>query len=158
MTLLPRLIDDELGHCVAPFGGSRFSTTTRYVRYASKRSSKMTDTSVTKVNCATAPTGKMGQKYLASGVRMAMRLWEEEPSGQATRSSQRQYETIGYVISGRAELELEGQRLTLEPGDSWVVPAEARHSYLIHDTFTAVETTSPPARVHARDETVTGLE
>jgi quercetin dioxygenase-like cupin family protein len=100
----------------------------------------------------------MGQKYLASGVRVAMRLWEEEPSGEATDSSQREYETIGYVISGRAELELEGQKLLLEPGDCWVVPAGARHSYLIREPFTAVEATSPPARVHARDETVTGLE
>ena len=118
----------------------------------------MTDTSIKKVNAATAPTGAMGQKYLASGVRMAMRLWKEEPSGKATYSSEREYETIGYVISGRAELELEGQKLLLEPGDCWVVPQGARHSYLIRETFTAVEATSPPARVHARDESVTGLE
>jgi quercetin dioxygenase-like cupin family protein len=118
----------------------------------------MTDKSVTKVNQSTAPRGEMGQKYLASGIQLAMRLWEEEPSGMATSSSERDYETVGYVISGRAELELEGQKLLLEPGDCWVVPAGARHSYLIYDTFTAVEATSPPARVHARDESVTGLE
>jgi quercetin dioxygenase-like cupin family protein len=118
----------------------------------------MTDSSVKKVNASTAPIGAMGQKYLASGVRMAMRMWEEEPSGEASDSSERQYETIGYVIDGRAELELEGQKLLLEPGDCWVVPAGARHSYLIRETFSAIEATSPPARVHARDESVTGLE
>lgn len=118
----------------------------------------MTEKSVKKVNAATAPTGAMGQKYLASGVKVAMRLWEEESAGEATGASVREYETVGYVISGNAELELEGQSILLEPGDCWVVPAGARHSYLIRDTFTAVEATSPPARVHGRDESVTGLE
>jgi len=118
----------------------------------------MTEKSVKKVNAATAPTGAMGQKYLASGVRMAMRLWEEEQSGEATASSERDYETIGYVLSGEAELELEGQKLFLEPGDCWVVPQGARHSYRIRETFTAIEATSPPGRIHGRDEAATGLE
>lgn len=118
----------------------------------------MTDKSVKKVSAETAPCGEMGQKYLASGVRLAMRLWEAEPTGTATHSTTRQYETVGYVVRGCAELELEGQTVLLEPGDCWVVPAGARHSYLIREEFTAVEATSPPARVHGRDEAVTGLE
>jgi quercetin dioxygenase-like cupin family protein len=64
----------------------------------------------------------------------------------------RDYETVGYVISGRAELTLEGQSLNLEPGDSWLVPAGAEHSYRILEPFTAVEATAPPAEVHGRDE------
>ena len=40
----------------------------------------------------------------------------------------------------------------LEPGDSWVVPHGAEHSYKIVETFSAVEATSPPAEVHGRDE------
>lgn len=118
----------------------------------------MTETTIKKVNSGSAPTGDMGQKYLASGVHLAMRLWENEPSGEATGSTEREYETIGYVLRGRAELELEGQKIFLGEGDCWVVPAGARHSYKILDSFTAVEATSPPARVHARDESVTGLE
>ena len=117
----------------------------------------MRDSSVTKVRAETAPTGMMGQKYLASGVRLAMRLWEEEP-GPAKQPTQRDYESVGYVIGGRAELELEGQRLFLETGDCWVVPRGARHSYTIVEPFRAIEATSPPARVHARDEQPTGLE
>ena len=117
-----------------------------------------TDTSVKKVNVATAPTGAMGQKYLASGVRLAMRLWEEEPSDKVTTTSQRDYEIVGYALAGRAELKLEGQTLILEPGDCWVVPRGARHSYAVLEPFTAIEATSPPARVHARDEAPTGLE
>ncbi len=65
--------------------------------------------------------------------------------------TERDYETVGYVISGRAELDLEGQTVRLEPGDSWLVPAGARHSYRILEPLTAVEATSPPAQVRGRD-------
>ena len=64
----------------------------------------------------------------------------------------REYETVGYVLKGRAELTLEGQTVRLEAGDSYVVPHGAEHSYRILETFSAVEATSPPAEVHGRDE------
>src|SRR5437867_3428094 len=91
----------------------------------------MHDTTVTKVSSARSPTGAMGQKYLVSGFRLAMRLWEEEPNDQKEtiekETTAREYETVGYVIRGRAELDLEGQLLELEPGDCWVVAHGARH-------------------------------
>jgi quercetin dioxygenase-like cupin family protein len=94
----------------------------------------------------------MGQKYLAAGVKISMRLWQDEPPGDEKPPRQRDYETIGYVIRGRAELHLEGQMVLLEPGDSWVVPNGAEHAYRILENFTAVEVTCPPAEVHGRDE------
>jgi quercetin dioxygenase-like cupin family protein len=112
----------------------------------------VTDTSVTKVNSQFSPHGRMGQKYLATGINLSMRLWENEPAGDGKEPTRRDYETIGYVISGRAELQLEGQTIRLEPGDSWVVPKGASHAYKILEPFTAVEATSPPAEVHGRDE------
>ena len=112
----------------------------------------MSDTTVTKVDSIRSPHGKMGQTYLASGVHVAMRLWEEQPPDDPKPSVSREYETVGYVISGRAELHLEGQMVLLEPGNSWVVPIGASHTYKILEPFTAVEATSPPAQVHARDE------
>ena len=60
-------------------------------------------------------------------------------------SASRPYETVGYVISGRAELTVGGETVTLELGDSWLVPAEAEHTYTILEEFTAVEATAPPA-------------
>jgi quercetin dioxygenase-like cupin family protein len=110
------------------------------------------DTSVTKVRSAFSPRGRMGQRYLATGVTVAMRLWEDEQPGAQEPLHQRDYETVGYVLSGRAELELEGQTVILEPGDSWTVPRGARHRYRILEAFTAVEATAPPAFAHARDE------
>jgi quercetin dioxygenase-like cupin family protein len=112
----------------------------------------MTDTSVTKVNSRFSPRGTMGQKYLASGVHVAMRLWDEEPTGGDKPETRRDYETVGYVIEGKAELRIEGQMVRLEPGDSWVVPRGAAHSYKVLEHFKAVEATYPPALVHDRDE------
>ncbi|HSC26592.1 MAG TPA: cupin domain-containing protein [Vicinamibacterales bacterium] len=111
----------------------------------------MPDTTVKKVSVARSPQGEMGQKYLVSGRRLSMRIWQDEPAGVEKAPSRRDYETVGYVISGRAELTVEGQKLILEPGDSWLVPPDAEHSYKILEPFTAVEATAPPAQVHGRD-------
>jgi quercetin dioxygenase-like cupin family protein len=112
------------------------------------------DTTVTKVDSTHSPRGKLGQKYLASGIHVAMRLWENEKPGDQKEKEPvtRAYETVGYVIKGKAELHLEGQTVILEEGDSWVVPKGASHHYKILDTFTAVEATSPPAHAHGRDD------
>ncbi|AFZ67355.1 cupin domain-containing protein [Deinococcus peraridilitoris] len=111
----------------------------------------MPDTTVIKVNSHHSPKGAMGQKYLASGKAMSMRLWENE-QGSDNDLHARDYETVGFVISGRAELHVEGSTVVLEPGDSWVVPQGAKHKYNILEAFTAVEATHPPAQVHGRDE------
>ncbi len=109
------------------------------------------DTTVKKVSSQFSPHGDMGQKYLVSGKHMAMRLWEDEQPGESKPPSRRDYETIGFVLKGRAELHIEGQLILLNPGDSWVVPKGAEHTYRILETFSAVEATCPPAQVHDRD-------
>ena len=108
------------------------------------------DTSVTKIDSKHSPRGPEGEKYLASGVRVSMRLWEAEQPGDHPPSA-RAYEVVGYVVRGRAELHVEGQLVLLGPGDSYVVPRGARHHYRILEAFTAVEATSPPAYAHGRD-------
>lgn len=111
----------------------------------------MSDTTIMKVDSAHSPTGSMGQKHLAMSKSMSMRLWDEEPA-DLKPLARREYETIGYVISGRAELHSEGQKVLLNPGDSWVVPEGAEHSYKILEKFVAVEATHPPAPIHNRDQ------
>lgn len=113
----------------------------------------MGDTTVKKIDSHQSPRGAMGQRYLVSGKSVSMRLWDHEPPGHDDAPRQRDYETVGYVIAGRAELEIEGQKVRLEPGDSWLVPRGASHRYRILEDFTAVEATAPPAQVHGRDET-----
>ncbi|HSK72905.1 MAG TPA: cupin domain-containing protein [Pyrinomonadaceae bacterium] len=112
----------------------------------------MGDTSVKKVQSEKSPHGEMGQKYLASGINVAMRLWENEQPTDDKEPRSRDYETVGFVISGKAELHTEGQVIKLEKGDSWLVPKGAKHTYKILESFTAVEATSPPAHAHERDE------
>ena len=112
----------------------------------------MSENSVDKVNEAGAPQGEMGQRYLASGESVSMRLWENEQPGEPKPQVAREYETVGYVLSGRAELRLEGETFPLAAGDSWTVPKGASHTYNILESFTAVEATSPPAEVGRRDE------
>lgn len=113
----------------------------------------MTDKTVIKVSSANSPKGDMGQKYLASGVSLSMRLWEnEKPAEDGEKATKRDYETVGYVISGKAELHIEEQKVLLEAGDSWVVPKGASHYYTVIESFTAVEATHPPAQVHDRDK------
>lgn len=107
------------------------------------------DTTVKKVDSRSSPRGAMGQTHLVSGKQVALRYWTEDPGeGEQTR---REYETVGYVLQGRAELEVEGQTLRLEPGDAWLVPPGARHRYQILERFEALEATSPPAHVGGRD-------
>ena len=116
----------------------------------------MADTSITKVSAKSAPVGEMGQKYLANGKSLSMRLWEEDKPGNEQKPlTSRDYETCGYVISGKAELYFDNdQKVLLSPGDSWIVPRDAKHSYKILETFTAVEATHPPAEVKNRDALV----
>ncbi|MEH1838294.1 MAG: cupin domain-containing protein [Nostoc sp.] len=114
--------------------------------------SDTSDTTVIKVDSNHSPKGELGQKYLASGKTISMRLWENEQPNEPKEPTAREYETVGYVITGRAELHIEGQTILLESGSSWVVPKGASHTYKILEAFTAVEATSPPAQVHGRDE------
>ena len=112
----------------------------------------MPDTTVKKIDYTPSPRSEAGAKYLASGTSLSMRLWEKEPPSNKKPESRREYETVGFVIAGRAELHVEGQMVLLEPGDSWLVPEGASHTYRILETFTAVEATSPPYQVHGREE------
>lgn len=111
----------------------------------------MGDTTLQKVESARSPHGPEGQKYLASGIHVAMRMWEKEAPGAEKPARASEYETVGFVIAGRAELLIEGQTVLLGPGDSWLVPRSAKHTYRILEEFTAIEATSPPAHAHGRD-------
>ena len=101
----------------------------------------MTIRKVSSKGTEACPTGEV---LLATGTAMAMRMWQDEER-QAKAPHASPYETIGYVVAGRAELTIQGETVPLVPGDSWLVPANTEHTYKILETFTAVECTSPPA-------------
>ncbi len=80
-----------------------------------------------------------------------MRLWENEPPGETKPETCRDYETVGFVLGGGARLHMERQTVELRPSDCGMVPQGAAHHYEVVEPFAAVEATSPPARVHARE-------
>ena len=106
---------------------------------------------VTKLNSNDLPVGGHGQVRLATGESVGLRLWQEGPREHDKVATTRDYETVGYVISGHAELEIDGRILRLEPGDSWLVPKGTEHRYRMVDDFVAIEATSPPSHIVARD-------
>lgn len=113
------------------------------------------DSTVKKVDSAESPVGDDGQTYLVSGKRIAMRLWKELQPGTAKEPRAREYETVGFVLAGHAELRIGehgDQVVQLHPGDSWLVPAGAPHTYEIQETFSAVEATAPPSHLHGRED------
>ncbi len=112
----------------------------------------MADTSIKKIDSSNSPETKKGEKFLASGTQVSMRMWVDEEPGADKAEASRPYETVGYVLKGKAELHSEGQVVKLEPGDSYLVPKDAKHTYKILETFSAVEATSPPSQVHGREE------
>lgn len=116
----------------------------------------MTDSTVRRANEDQMSQTGAGPRYLASGRSVAMRFWDIAPAMHDEPSARREYETVGFVIAGRAELHIEGQVIQLRPGDSWVVPKGAEHAYRILERFQAVEATAPPAQGHARDEMMQG--
>lgn len=111
----------------------------------------MPDTTAIKVDAAHPRRGGDGEIYLASGRSPGMRMWRDEPPGEARPAVRRACGTVGTVIAGRAELTIEGQTVLLAPGNSWVVPRGAEHGCRILEAPTAVEATHPPHQVHGRD-------
>jgi quercetin dioxygenase-like cupin family protein len=97
-------------------------------------------------NAGNGQSGVSGERHLAAGEHIAMRKWEGEEPGAPKPVSRREYETLGYVLDGRAELHVGGTVTVLEPGSSWVVPHGAEHTYRILERFSAVEVTHPSYR------------
>lgn len=87
------------------------------------------------------------KEILSTGDKMGLRIWRNEEPGADKESHRSPYETIGYVLKGKAELHMNGEITELTGGDSYFVPKGAEHTYKILETFTAVEATSPPAHL-----------
>lgn len=119
-----------------------------------------------KLSGKNACRGDKGEILLITGNRLSMRKWQELPSShqQEQTAHSNDYETLGYVIRGRAVLRYDADwpdrdrateeksvpisalksRLELTEGDSWIVPAGVVHAYEVMEHFEAIEATSPP--------------
>jgi quercetin dioxygenase-like cupin family protein len=96
-----------------------------------------------------APTSGIGAKELIHGDKLGLRIWEGDvgssvDDSQLKRDYVQSHESVGYMISGKVQLAIEGQTLILEPGQSWLVPRGAHHSYkILEGPMKAVEVCGP---------------
>lgn len=93
------------------------------------------------------PEGEDVKEILATGENVGLRIWRNEEPGADKETHSSPYETVGYVLKGRAELHLNDEVIGLKEGDSYLVPKDIPHTYKIIETFSAVEATSPPAHL-----------
>lgn len=105
----------------------------------------MIPTSAHKIDSASAIADASGALRLVVGTTIAMRMWRDEEPGEPKPLTTREYDTVGYVLAGRAKLHCGGETTTLAKGDSYLVPRGIAHTYEILETFSAVEATNPPA-------------
>lgn len=52
-------------------------------------------------------------------------------------------EQTGYLVSGRLEFDIEGERFVAEPGDSWCLPSNQPHGATALDDCVVIEVFSP---------------
>lgn len=103
----------------------------------------MTQQSQYRVSLHDTTRGENGEHHLIRGENSSMRLWHrEEPSADKPERTQ-PYETLGYVIEGRMDLIVNGETVSLGPGDAYRVPRGTPHTFRITETLTAVEVTTP---------------
>jgi quercetin dioxygenase-like cupin family protein len=83
------------------------------------------------------------EAIVARGENVALRVWRDEEPNADKPEERRPYETLGYVIAGTLELTVDGKTTSFEPGDSYTVPRNAPHRYVVRERLTAVEAISP---------------
>lgn len=96
-----------------------------------------------KVSQSDTTHGTDGEHHLVKGQQSSMRLWHREEPNADKPESTHEYETLGYVIEGRVDLIVNGETISLQPGDSYHVPAGTPHTFRVTETLTAVEVTTP---------------
>ncbi|GGJ87661.1 cupin domain-containing protein [Deinococcus aquiradiocola] len=82
-------------------------------------------------------------KTLATGENVALRLWSGEVPGTHKDVHASPYEIVGYVLQGRAEIDVNGTTHDVHVGDTYLIPRDTLHTYRFMETFSAVEAISP---------------
>ena len=101
-----------------------------------------------------AMTQKQGggsERELLAGVKLVTRCWGEKAlmgefhiqAGSVIPDHSHPNEQIGYLISGRLDLIIDGVRHEFSPGDTWCIPAGIRHSAAAVSDVVALEVFSP---------------
>ena len=90
------------------------------------------------INLSTINLDERGMGKLISGQRSSMRYWNEKKrDGKEMHAND--YETLGFVLGGKAHLTLGSETVELKKGDSYLVPSGVEHKYTIDSEFESVE-------------------
>ena len=97
------------------------------------------------VQSSDARTGDRGERLLARGEQVALRVWEHEPAGETAPEHANPYEYVAYVTAGAMRVRIGGaEAVEVGAGDSYVVPADTPYAFEILDRATVVEAVAPP--------------
>jgi quercetin dioxygenase-like cupin family protein len=117
---------------------------TETTKMASSAGGSHPDSTVMKIDKRFSPHGPNGEVYLANGKHLGLRYFSVAAGHSADPMHERDYESAGYCLAGRAYLNLGGQERLISQGDAWVIPAHARHSWrIVEGPLETVEACSP---------------
>ena len=98
---------------------------------------------------ADAATGDRGERLLARGDRVALRVWEHEPAGETAPEHANEYEYVAYVTDGLIRIRIgDAEPTEVGVGDSYVVPAGTPYAFEIVERATVVEAVAPAGALH----------
>ena len=81
-------------------------------------------------------------KTLAWGVRTSLSEFHLD-QGAVIPVHDHPHEQTGYLVSGRLEFDIEGERQIAEPGDSWSLAGGVRHGVHVLEDSVVIEVFSP---------------
>jgi quercetin dioxygenase-like cupin family protein len=85
---------------------------------------------------------KVTRKTLVHGARTLMTEFRLE-KGAMLPKHRHPHEQTGYLVSGRMDLTVGGERHAVEPGDSWCIPGDMEHSVVAVADSVAIEVFCP---------------
>lgn len=79
----------------------------------------------------------------AVGERMMVALMQFK-KGEEVESHEHPNEQAGYCLTGKFQLTIGDEKYLIEPGDSYLIPGDRKHSYQFIQDSQMVEVFSPP--------------
>ncbi len=79
---------------------------------------------------------------IVRGDTVTLRVWRDEEPTTDKPEETREYETLGFIVSGKVDLTVAGNTSSLSAGDTYTVPKNAPHRYVVRERLTAVEAIS----------------